>query len=391
MADFLSQFLPAWLALIIQHILVGTVLVIFAVVNMLGITWIERKAIGRFQDRIGANRAGPFGLLQPIADMVKILTKEDITPTAASRIIYNLGPILVVPPALLVFAVLPFGAGLSGSDLNIGLLFIFAIASTSTLGILIAGWGSNNKYSLLGAMRGVAQMVSYEVPQALSVIGVVMLSGTLSMQGIVQRQSEIGWFVLLQPLAFIIFLIAAMAEVNRTPFDLPEAESEILAGHHTEYSGLKFGMFYLAEYISVFFISALAATLFLGGYQIPFVPADNPVHTVLGPFVLIGKTFFFVFLTIWIRGTLPRVRVDHLMAFAWKVLVPLCLLNILVVGALAPTIEILRTTGGPLGSLGIILILLVANAFMLGLLYYFISRLVKRNQTKLAEGMAPAR
>ena len=390
MADFLSGFMPSWLALIIQHVVVGAVLVVFALTNMLGITWLERKAIGRFQDRIGANRAGPFGLFQPLADMVKILTKEDITPTAASRVIYNLGPLLVVPPALLVFAVLPFGAGVSGSDLNIGLLYIFAVASTSTLGILVAGWGSNNKYSLLGAMRAVAQMVSYEVPQALSIIGIVMLSGSLSLQQIVQRQSEIGWFVLLQPLAFVIFLIAAMAEVNRTPFDLPEAESEIIAGHHTEYSGLKFGMFYLAEYINVFFVSALAATLFLGGYQIPFVPANNPVHTILGPFVIVGKTFAFVFLTIWLRGTLPRVRVDHLMAFAWKVLVPLCLLNIFVVGLLAPLIESWRTSLGGWGSIPIIITLLVANAAMLGLLYVLANRVMRRDQ-KLAEGMAPAR
>ena len=390
MADFLSQFMPSWLALILQHVVVGAVLVVFALLNMLGITWIERKVIGRLQDRIGANRAGPFGLFQPVADMVKILTKEDITPTAASRVIYNLGPVLVVPPALLVFAVLPFGAGVSGSDLNIGLLFIFAVASTSTIGILVAGWGSNNKYSLLGAMRAVAQMVSYEVPQALSIIGIVMLSGSLSLQQIVQRQSEIGWFILLQPLAFVVFLIAAMAEVNRTPFDLPEAESEIIAGHHTEYSGLKFGMFYLAEYINVFFVSALAATLFLGGYQIPFVPANNPIHTFLGPFVIIGKTFAFVFLTIWLRGTLPRVRVDHLMAFAWKVLVPLCLLNIFVVGLLAPFIETWRTTLGGWGSIPIIISLLVANAAMLGLLYVFANRVMRRDR-KLAEGAVPAR
>ncbi|MCW5852741.1 MAG: NADH-quinone oxidoreductase subunit NuoH [Anaerolineae bacterium] len=382
--------MPAWLALIIQHVVVGAVLVVFALTNMLGITWIERKVIGRLQDRIGANRAGPFGLLQPLADMVKILTKEDITPTAASRVIYNLGPLLVVPPALLVFAVLPFGAGVSGSDLNIGLLYIFAVASTSTLGILIAGWGSNNKYSLLGAMRAVAQMVSYEVPQALSIIGIVMLSGSLSLQQIVQRQSEIGWFVLLQPLAFVIFLIAAMAEVNRTPFDLPEAESEIIAGHHTEYSGLKFGMFYLAEYINVFFISALAATLFLGGYQIPFVPANNPVHTILGPFVLIGKTFAFVFLTIWLRGTLPRVRVDHLMGFAWKALVPLCLLNIFMTAVLMPLVGLWSANLGISEAYIAIPVMLLANAVLAGLVLWWAGRSTRRRETRLAEQVVPA-
>ena len=390
MADFLSQFMPQWTASLTQYIAVAVALLLFALLNMLFITWVERKVIGRLQDRIGANRAGPKGLLQPVADMIKILTKEDITPTAASRAIYNLGPILVVPPALLVFAVLPFGYGLTAADLNIGLLFIFAVASLTTVGILIAGWGSNNKYSLIGAMRAVAQMVSYEVPQVLSVVGVVLIAGTLATGGIVARQAQLGWFILLQPVAFVIFLIAAMAEVNRTPFDLPEAESEIVAGHHTEYSGLKFGMFYLAEYINVFFVSALAATLFLGGYQIPFVPANNPVHTVLGPFVMVGKTFAFVFLTIWLRGTLPRVRVDHLMAFAWKVLVPLCLLNIFVVGLLAPFIETWRTTLGGWGSIPIIITMLVANAAMLGLLYFLANRVMRRDQ-KLAEGMAPAR
>ncbi|MCW5881244.1 MAG: NADH-quinone oxidoreductase subunit H, partial [Anaerolineae bacterium] len=198
MADFLSQFMPLWAAHLTQYIVVAVVLLLFALLNMLFITWVERKVIGRLQDRIGANRAGPKGLLQPIADMIKILTKEDITPTAASRAIYNLGPALVVPPALLVFAVLPFGYGLTAADLNIGLLFIFAIASLTTVGILMAGWGSNNKYSLIGAMRAVAQMVSYEIPQALSVVGVVLIAGTLATGGIVARQAQLGWFILLQ-------------------------------------------------------------------------------------------------------------------------------------------------------------------------------------------------
>jgi NADH-quinone oxidoreductase subunit H len=207
----------------------------------------------------------------------------------------------------------------------------------------------------------------------------------------VTRQAEIGWFILLQPLAFIIFLISMLAEVNRTPFDLPEAESELIAGHHTEYSGLKFGMFYLAEYIHILFMSALAATLFLGGYHIPFVPADHPIHVALGPFVLIGKTFAFVFAIIWIRGTLPRVRVDHLMSFAWKILVPLCLLNIFVVGLLAPLLQGLMATGGLLSHLTIIVIMLLANAIMFGIVFYFINRLVRRSQAQIVEGAMPAR
>ncbi len=391
MADFLSQFMPLWAASLTQYIAVAVALLLFALLNMLFITWVERKVIGRLQDRIGANRAGPKGLLQPVADMIKILTKEDITPTAASRAIYNLGPILVVPPALLVFAVLPFGYGLTAADLTIGLLFIFAVASLTTVGILIAGWGSNNKYSLIGAMRAVAQMVSYEVPQVLSVVGVVLIAGTLATGGIVARQAQLGWFILLQPVAFVIFLIAAMAEVNRTPFDLPEAESEIVAGHHTEYSGLKFGMFYLAEYIAVLFVSALAATLFFGGYQIPFVPLNNPLNVYLGPFVLIAKTYFFVFLTVWLRGTLPRVRVDHLMGFAWKALVPLCLLNIFMTAVLMPLAGLWSANLGVNEAFVAVPIMLVANVVLAALVMWLAGRSTRRREAQLAEQAVPAR
>ncbi|MFN8496538.1 MAG: NADH-quinone oxidoreductase subunit NuoH [Anaerolineae bacterium] len=391
MVDYFAQFMPYWAAALLWFVIYAVILLVFALVNMLFITWLERKVIGRMQDRIGANRAGPFGLFQPIADMVKILTKEDITPTAANRVIYNLGPLVVVPPAILVFAVLPFSPTISGVDLNIGLLFIFAVAGTSTLGILIAGWGSNNKYSLVGAMRAVAQMVSYEVPQLLSIVGVVMIAGTLSMQAIVAKQAQLGWFILLQPVAFIVFLIATTAEVNRTPFDLPEAESEIIAGHHTEYSGLKFGMFYLAEYISVLFVSALAATVFLGGYQIPFVPLDSPVTSILGPFVLIAKTYLFIFLAIWLRGTLPRVRVDHLMAFAWKGLVPICLLNILIVALLAPIIWTIGVTAPGIAAVAAIGMMLVANAVMFIIIFLIINSIVRRDRARMVEGTVPAR
>lgn len=391
MAEPLSRFMAPWAAYLIQYIVVAVLLLLFALLNMLFITWVERKVVGRIQDRIGANRAGPKGLLQPIADMIKILTKEDITPTAASRVIYNLGPALVVPPALLVFAVLPFGYGLVATDLNVGLLFIFAVASLTTVGILIAGWGSNNKYSLIGAMRAVAQMVSYEIPQALSVVGVILIAGSLSTGAIVARQAELGWFILLQPVAFAIFLIAAMAEVNRTPFDLPEAESEIVAGHHTEYSGLKFGMFYLAEYISVLFVSALAATLFFGGYLIPFVPLDNPLNIYLGPFVLIAKTYFFVFLAVWLRGTLPRVRVDHLMGFAWKALVPLCLLNIFLTAVLMPLIQLWSVNLDIRETFVAIPVMLVANALLAGLALLLAGRTTRRGAAHLAEQAVAAR
>jgi len=325
---FLGGFLPAWAVELIMMIVAASVLTLLGVVTMMYLTWLERKVVGRIQDRLGPNRVGRFGLMQPMADMVKMFIKEDITPRAAHRWVYNLAPIVVVPPALLVLAVVPWGRGLSGRDLNIGWLYIAAVASTSVLGIFMAGWGSRNKYALLGAMRAAAQIVSYEIPQVLSVVGVLLLAGSLSMQKIVEAQNV--WFIVLQPVAFLIFIVASIAEINRTPFDIPEAESEIVAGYHIEYSGLKFGMFFLAEYISTFAVSAIAVALFLGGWQGPLLP---------GWLWFAGKTFVMVFVIMWIRGTLPRLRVDQLMNFAWKFLVPLALANLLLAGLIAAILK----------------------------------------------------
>lgn len=324
----LGGFLPGWAVELIMMVLAASVLTLIAVIMMMFLTWMERKVIGRIQDRIGPNRVGPFGLMQPIADMVKMFGKEDITPRLAKRWIYNLGPILVVPPTILVLAVIPFGRGLSGADLNIGWLYLAAVASTSVIGIFMAGWGSRNKYALLGAMRAAAQIVSYEIPQVLSVVGVLLLTGSLSLGDIVEAQNV--WFVALQPVGFAIFLIASVAEIERSPFDLPEAESEIVAGYHTEYSGLKFGMFMLAEYISVFGVSAIAVSMFLGGWRGPLLP---------GWLWFLLKTFTMIFFIMWLRGTLPRIRVDQLMNFAWKVLVPLALANLLLTGLVAAIID----------------------------------------------------
>lgn len=324
-ANFLKSFLPGWAAELIVMIVVGAILAIFAVLVVLLMIYMERKVVGRMQDRPGPNRVGPLGLLQPIADMIKILIKEDITPRVAHRWVYNLAPILVVPPAILALAVIPIGRGMVGTDLNIGFLYIVAVTSTSSIALFMAGWGSRNKYALLGAMRAAAQIVSYEIPQVLSVIGVLMVAGSLSLVKITEAQSSL-WFIFLQPVAFLIFLIASVAELNRTPFDIPEAESEIVAGHHIEYSGLKFGMFYVGEYIGVFGVSAVATVLFLGGWQGPILP----------PYVwFLLKVFFMIFVLMWLRGTLPRLRVDQLMNFAWKVLVPLALGNVLTAGIAA--------------------------------------------------------
>ncbi|MGE3818195.1 MAG: NADH-quinone oxidoreductase subunit NuoH [Isosphaeraceae bacterium] len=304
--------------------------------------WAERKVAARFQDRIGPNRVGPLGLLQPIADAVKLLTKESIVPKAADQWVHLLAPVLILVSAMLVLAVIPFGVEMAPVNLPSGMVYLVAVSSLSPLGIFLAGWSSRNKYSLLGAMRSVAQLVSYEIPQVISTIPVVLWAGSLSLVTIFDRQAEFGWFLLSPPglLGFSILLIASIAEVNRTPFDLPEAESEIIAGYHTEYSGMRFGLFFLAEYMSVFGVSCLVTALYLGGGMIvPF--SDFPV-SILGSttfsYLLVnailfagflGKVSFLIFVMFWIRATLPRMRVDRLMNFAWKYLVPLSIANVL--------------------------------------------------------------
>jgi len=306
--------------------------------------WLERKVAARFQDRIGPNRVGPLGLLQPIADLVKLLLKEDLVPRTADRWVHLAAPVMVLVSAFLVLAVIPFAVNMAPVNLPSGVVYLIAVSSISPLGIFLAGWSSRNKYSLLGAMRSVAQLVSYEVPQVLSTIPIVLWAGSLSLVTVFEKQLEYGWFIASPPglLAFFILLISGIAEVNRTPFDLPEAESEIIAGYHTEYSGMRFGVFFLAEYMSVFAISCLGTALFLGGgTPIPFVefPTNflgETISYVLVDLILIGvffaKVVFFIFLMFWIRATLPRLRVDRLMNFAWKYLVPLSIINILVAG-----------------------------------------------------------
>jgi NADH-quinone oxidoreductase subunit H len=303
--------------------------------------WLERKVAARFQDRIGPNRVGPLGLLQPIADAIKLITKEDIGPRNADQVVHLAAPVLVIVSAFLVMAVIPFAINMAPVNLPSGMVYLIAVSSISPLGIFLAGWSSRNKYSLLGAMRSVAQLVSYEVPQVLSTIPIVLWTGSLSLVSVFDRQLEFGWWIASPPglLAFVILLIASIAEVNRTPFDLPEAESEIIAGYHTEYSGMRFGLFFLAEYLSVFAISCLATALFLGGgTPLPFVefPANLLGETTLSYIlvdlilipVFLAKVLGFIFLMFWIRVTLPRMRVDRLMNFAWKYLVPLAIVNI---------------------------------------------------------------
>lgn len=311
-------------------ILMGiTAILIFAPATMLFLTWLERKVVARMQKRYGPNRVGKFGVLQPFADGIKMFIKEDIIPAAVDPLLHTLAPMLVVVPAILIFAVMPFGRDLLLVDLNIAILFIMSISSIETIAILMAGWSSRNTYSLLSALRAAAQVVSYEIPLGFSLVPVIMMAGTLSTQGIVMAQQEQGWYIFTPwgVLGFIIFFLSGCAEVNRSPFDVPEAESELIAGFHTEYSGMKFGLFYMAEFLGAFAIAAFGVTFFFGGWL-------DPVQQLTGVAVLptwlwfMLKTYVFVFIIFWFRGTLPRFRVDLLLGFAWKYLLPMALLNI---------------------------------------------------------------
>jgi NADH-quinone oxidoreductase subunit H len=314
----------------------------FFLVGVAYMTWMERKVLGHMQLRYGPKNVGWFGLLQPIADGVKVLFKEDIIVDSANKFLYFLAPIIVIICTFFVFAVIPFGESIKlfgrtvdlvVANIDVGLLFVFAIGSMNVYGIVLAGWSSNNKYSLLGGLRSSAQMISYELTMGLSIIGVLMLAGSLSMLDIVRAQRGM-WFVVLQPLGFIVFLISSFAEANRCPFDLPEAESELVAGFHTEYSSFKFAAFYLSEYGHMIVVSGMIVTLFMGGWYGPFL------SDILGPLWFFLKMVFFLFLFIWVRATFPRFRYDQLMKFGWKVLLPLALFNILATGII---IELLRS------------------------------------------------
>ena len=311
---------PDWPGGFWWHWLFFTVVIIgFVLTLVMGVIYIERRGMGRMQSRLGPNRTGPFGLLQPVADAVKVLLKENIVPAAADKLVHWLAPVIAFAPALMLFAVIPFENGALLADLNIGILYVVAISSVSTVGIFMAGWGSSNKYSLLGAMRNVAAIVSYEIPMVLSIVGVVLIAGSLSLNQIVVAQNVP--FILLQPLGFLLFFAAGCAEINRSPFDLMEADSELVAGFHTEYSGMKFAMFYLVEYAEAVAISAIIATLFLGGWKGPILP----------PWLwFVVKIILVFFAMVWTRTTLPRIRIDQLMAFAWKFLFPMSLLNLFI-------------------------------------------------------------
>jgi len=294
-----------------------------ALTTAAGLIWLERRLLGLWQDRYGPNRVGPFGLLQVVADGVKIFMKEDWIPPFADKPVFILAPAIIVPTVLMSFAVLPIAPGIIVSDLNIGLLFVLAMSSLGVYSVVLAGWSSNNKYALLGGLRAAAQMLSYEVFMGIALMGVVLLAGSFSLAAIVEAQRTV-WFVIPQFLGFVLFVIAGLAETRRTPFDIPEAESELVAGYHTEYSGMKFGMFFVGEYLGVTLISALITVLLFGGWLGPVLP---PVVWFL------LKTFFFISFFILVRAALPRPRFDQLMSWGWKVMLPLALVNLVVTGA----------------------------------------------------------
>ena len=300
---------------------VQTLVIMIVLGNLpIGLIWLERRLLGGFQDRYGPNRVGPQGLLQPLADAIKLIAKEDWVPPFADRYVFVAAPAIIVVTVMLVFATMPFTAHIHVTDLNVGLLFFLAMASLGVYSIVLAGWASNSKYSLVGGLRAAAQMISYELPMGISLLGVVMLAGSFRLGAIVDAQRSL-WFCLTQPVGLIIFLIATLAEAKRIPFDLPEAESELVVGYHTEYSSLKFGFFFVGEYLDIVLVGALTTVLFLGGWHGPFLP---------GVIWFLLKVYAIIFVLMWFRWTFPRVRFDQLVTFAWKILIPLAFVNLLI-------------------------------------------------------------
>lgn len=325
------------LGLLLEWTIKSVVLITIILGGFAYLTLFERRAIARIQVRIGPNRAGPWGLLQPVADGIKLFFKEELIPDQADKLLFILAPVVTVVPVLILLAVIPLGPDLTlfgrtfslslAADVNVGVLYILSVASIAVYGIVIAGWSSNSKYALLGGLRSTAQMVSYELALGLAFIGPILLADSLSMQQIVDQQRSLPYIVW-QPIGFLIFVVASIAEVNRAPFDMPEAEQELTAGYHTEYSGMKFALFFMAEYGKMIAVSFIAASLFLGGYWGPFVDR----LPALGPLYLFLKVLALLFFMVWVRATLPRLRYDRLMAFGWKILLPLALLNVMVTG-----------------------------------------------------------
>ena len=310
-----------WLAFLGTGVVLALIVINAAVLSTALYTWFERRTLGRFQNRLGPNRWGPFGLLQPIADLVKLITKEDVIPDVADKRVFALAPIVLVFPGILVFSIIPFGEQSFLGKLNIGVLFVLGVTGINTLAVIMGGWASRNKYALFGAVRGAAMLVSYEVPMALSLVGVVILAGSMALLDIVNSQGV--FFILVQPLGFFVFVAAALAEMSRAPFDMIESESELGSGYHTEYSGIKFALFQLAEFMAPIVVATVATVLFLGG--------TRGIDPIPGQVWFLLKVFAVIFVFLWTRATWPRLRVDQIMGFAWKGLFPLSIVNLFVV------------------------------------------------------------
>lgn len=339
----------------LNNLLTALIVALVGALPVVLLTWAERKVVARIQDRIGPNVAGPWGMIVALADAVKMFTKEDTTPVGADRVMFNIAPIVMATAMWMLYAILPFSQEIVGVDLSVALLYVLALGSLSTIAVVMAGWASNNKFALLGAFRTVAQLVAYEIPQALALIGPIMLAGTMSTVGIVEQQDVAYLFVL--PLSAFIFFVSSIAETARSPFDLLEAESEIVAGFHTEYSGMKFALFFIAEYGNMFAVSVLTAVVFLGGYR--FFGLEE-VLPFLAPVIVMVKSLAIVFIFLWIRGTLPRLRIDQLLAFNWKFMVPLSLVNISVVAIVAKLLQEANASSGTQA-----IVLFVANLLMI--------------------------
>ncbi len=382
-ADWLKNLLISWglssyWISFIMALLGVLVIAIFVLLLDVVLVWVERKVVARFQDRLGPNRLGPFGLVQPIADVIKLLIKEDITPKGADRVVYNIAPILAFATVITLWAVIPFSRTLLGSDLNVAVLYIVAVGSIGTLGIIMGGWASNNKFALIGAFRTVAQVASYEVPMVIALLVPVILARSMSIQRIVESQSI--WFILMAPVAALILFITAIAELGRAPFDLVEAESEIVAGFNIEYTGMKFGLFYAGELLHALTMGALFSSLFLGGWRGPFVDQVP----ILGVFYLFIKAFFIYWAIMWVKYSMPRIRIDHLLGFSWKFLTPLALVAVMITAIMD---KVLAGMSTPVYAVG----MLLSNLVIIWITLVLLRTYAKTERQRVAEPLPVAR
>ena len=379
--------LPSGLVTVIIYFIGITVLVMFAMVLDIFLVWVERKVVARFQDRLGPNRIGPFGLIQPFADIIKLVIKEDITPIGADKLLFNLGPVLAIASVIILWAILPISSKIFGVDLNVAVLYLVAAGALGTLSIIVGGWASNNKYALLGAFRMVANMVSYEIPMVVVLLIPTILANSMSVQDITQAQSGM-WFAVLSPLALLIFLISAIAELGRSPFDLNEAESEIVAGFHIEYTGMKFGLFYAGELLHAFSFGGFIAVLFFGGYGGFFGLEKLGIFSWLNNsfvqvVVFLAKAMFGYWVIMWIKYSMPRIRIDHMLTFNWKFLTPLSLVVLVNTAVLSKVLSGLPGWGYVLG--------MFLSNLIIGYITVEILRAYGRKQRKTEANPSPQR